>query len=317
MPNFENHSCPVCKNIFEQEDDIVVCPVCGTPHHRACYQLSGHCVNAGLHAANYDYYKDKQSVMQAPATESAPPLPSSAAEQEAPFMLSLAQFENHGEAINGEAAADVAAAVRTNIPRFLSKFRKMETTGKTKSWNWSAFIFGGFYLLFRKMYQAGCAVMSLYFSFYLMTFYALQQFAPKSYTLFQSVLEASAQQNASLVEERLKALSAASDMQNAGHVFTAFFLLIILMHIVIAVSADALYRSMIFKRIKRIREQLAEGAAFNFSSFALAEMHPALTQEQMKQMYLARRGGISLFAPTAVLLLLEFLIRLFLSTLLL
>ena len=29
--------CPVCKVKFKDDDDIVVCPACGAPHHRSCY----------------------------------------------------------------------------------------------------------------------------------------------------------------------------------------------------------------------------------------------------------------------------------------
>ena len=45
MDNFkyENLCCPVCYAKFFEEDDIVVCPVCGAPHHRDCYKHEGHC----------------------------------------------------------------------------------------------------------------------------------------------------------------------------------------------------------------------------------------------------------------------------------
>ena len=34
MSIYNNCVCPVCKKQFEDGDDIVVCPECGTPHHR-------------------------------------------------------------------------------------------------------------------------------------------------------------------------------------------------------------------------------------------------------------------------------------------
>ncbi|MBQ1464554.1 MAG: DUF2628 domain-containing protein [Ruminococcus sp.] len=43
-------SCVVCKKVFEDGDDIVVCPDCGSPHHRACYKEIGHCGNQELHS---------------------------------------------------------------------------------------------------------------------------------------------------------------------------------------------------------------------------------------------------------------------------
>lgn len=51
----ENEKCPVCDSFFAAEDDIVVCPVCGTPHHRACYNKLGHCANAAEHKKGFSY----------------------------------------------------------------------------------------------------------------------------------------------------------------------------------------------------------------------------------------------------------------------
>lgn len=31
------------ENLFPKTEDIVVCPDCGAPHHRECYQRLGHC----------------------------------------------------------------------------------------------------------------------------------------------------------------------------------------------------------------------------------------------------------------------------------
>ena len=43
LAHYTGVHCPVCDKKFTDEDDIVVCPVCGTPHHRACYQQEGRC----------------------------------------------------------------------------------------------------------------------------------------------------------------------------------------------------------------------------------------------------------------------------------
>ena len=36
--------CPVCEKTFTKQDDVVVCPECGAPYHRECYQKEGHCI---------------------------------------------------------------------------------------------------------------------------------------------------------------------------------------------------------------------------------------------------------------------------------
>ena len=50
--------CPVCQKYFHADDDVVVCPECGTPHHRECYESLGHCYNEKLHEQGYDYQED-------------------------------------------------------------------------------------------------------------------------------------------------------------------------------------------------------------------------------------------------------------------
>ena len=49
MSNFTGSKCIICENEFNDNDDIVVCPECGTPYHRECYQKEGKCVNVRLH----------------------------------------------------------------------------------------------------------------------------------------------------------------------------------------------------------------------------------------------------------------------------
>lgn len=52
---FFKYKCPVCDQQFKSSDDIVVCPECGTPHHRECYENTGHCVYQNKHSENYSF----------------------------------------------------------------------------------------------------------------------------------------------------------------------------------------------------------------------------------------------------------------------
>ena len=42
--NYMGVKCPGCRGKFAAADDIVVCPLCGAPHHRQCYAERGQCV---------------------------------------------------------------------------------------------------------------------------------------------------------------------------------------------------------------------------------------------------------------------------------
>lgn len=69
--NYTKEQCPVCGKEFEDGDDIVVCPDCGTPHHRQCYKDNRGCANDGKHGDGFVW---KNSVPQ-PQPQSQPEPP--------------------------------------------------------------------------------------------------------------------------------------------------------------------------------------------------------------------------------------------------
>lgn len=57
---YTNETCNGCGRRFNDDDDIVVCPVCGTPQHRECWQENNACVNLHLHEDGFEW-KPKHS----------------------------------------------------------------------------------------------------------------------------------------------------------------------------------------------------------------------------------------------------------------
>lgn len=49
MFDYSGHECKACGKKFTADDDIVVCPDCGTPYHRDCWKANGKCINTELH----------------------------------------------------------------------------------------------------------------------------------------------------------------------------------------------------------------------------------------------------------------------------
>lgn len=47
--------CDGCGLPLREEDDIVVCPECGTPQHRECYKKDNRCVNEHRHSENFEW----------------------------------------------------------------------------------------------------------------------------------------------------------------------------------------------------------------------------------------------------------------------
>ncbi len=47
MHSFKNKICPYCQSKIKDDLDVVVCSLCGTPHHRECYEENGGCTTYG------------------------------------------------------------------------------------------------------------------------------------------------------------------------------------------------------------------------------------------------------------------------------
>lgn len=50
-----NEICNGCGRKITEDDDIVVCPECGTPQHRECWKKENRCVNEHLHTENFEW----------------------------------------------------------------------------------------------------------------------------------------------------------------------------------------------------------------------------------------------------------------------
>lgn len=51
--NYYNSLCNGCGLPLKEDEDIVVCPECGTPQHRDCYKKENRCVNSHLHGSDF------------------------------------------------------------------------------------------------------------------------------------------------------------------------------------------------------------------------------------------------------------------------
>ena len=61
MPKYYGCPCEGCGRPLALTDDIVVCPDCGAPYHRECYEKLGRCIHTPTHGAGYEWtfpYKD-------------------------------------------------------------------------------------------------------------------------------------------------------------------------------------------------------------------------------------------------------------------
>ena len=155
--------CAHCRALLTQEDDVVWCPVCGAPHHRACWQETGRCARQELHglpepeepAQPEEPQVVDETAGQAP--QGFPPFFSPG--YVPPAFDPYGGVDPEGE-MEGQPVAEVAAFVRVNTRRYLPRFRRMCDTGRKVSWNIGGFFFGGVWLLYRKCYLEGFAAIA-------------------------------------------------------------------------------------------------------------------------------------------------------------
>ena len=333
MPDYKEYKCPVCNKQFKDGDDIVTCPECGTPHHRECYKLTGHCVNQGLHKSGYsfidsekkkekqeeqkeiaksfegensgDYYYSPEDDFVAQAKKEAQEKREKNSDAESdndsrsifppPIQIDPSAYKLKGT-IDGLSIMDIASTVRTNISRFIRVFKKQSQTKKKAGWNWAAFFFGSFYLLFRKMYKQGVAFFCLAMTSIMAGEALVLKFAPKYVAAMQEFVTQYQSNPSGITTEYAQSLLNTSDMMNATKIIYAVLAILLILRIIEAIFADYFYKGTVANIIKKVTEQLENGATFTQTSLFFNQ-DQELNQEQMRRMYLTSKGGVTLFAP--------------------
>ncbi len=181
---------------MSQDDDIVVCPVCGTPQHRGCWQAHGACIKTDFHAegfvwknggedgakspAGFDPLKDLGVIcpvcgtnnpagteicehcknnLKGPESAGNPiSAPKAVLESKSlPFLAGVSPEE----IVGGVKAYDIALYIQLSARNYINKFRKLDLSGKNLSWNWAAFIFSPYWFFYRKLYWLGGIFLGL------------------------------------------------------------------------------------------------------------------------------------------------------------
>lgn len=181
MPNFTGCPCKVCQNLFREGDDIVVCPECGTPYHRSCYEANGKCINTTLHESGKSWQEMHRSKLldrscpnchHINAPDAAycsicrTPINGREQEESAPdvniMMPGGASMRFNindpccglpkDEQFDGERLDDVASYVRSNTLYYIPLFKRFKETGRKLSFNLPCFLFPHLYFANRKMW---------------------------------------------------------------------------------------------------------------------------------------------------------------------
>ncbi len=152
-------SCVHCKAYLFEEDDVVICPICGAPHHRACYDSIGKCALRELHGTENEYKKPEPEATKVEENKkepinNAPPFEAQFGGQPFKMFDFLGGVPRDYKFDENVTAEDARKFVFSNTQRYIPKFVTLSKKRKT-SWNWAAFLFTCPWLFSRKMYKLG------------------------------------------------------------------------------------------------------------------------------------------------------------------
>lgn len=115
MNNYQGCKCPVCQQPFTENDDVVVCPECGAPHHRECWAKNGSCGLAQYHGPGFEYRREEEGPRPIrdgrPATGEEKTCPACGAKNPSINLF----CENCGSPLAGPAGAQPGAGARPGM----------------------------------------------------------------------------------------------------------------------------------------------------------------------------------------------------------
>lgn len=214
MIDYKNCKCSVCHQPLGEHDDIVVCPECGAPYHRACYERVGQCVYADRHGAAFSFADTEeggksrtvacpacgaqngpdhifcercgaplrpvrrgQEAGAGPGVQRPAGMPAGQGPGAGPYAAAGAAGGGYRLAAeyDGIAAKDWAVYIGQSATYYLYQFDRMDARGRKASVCWSALLFAPMYFCFRRMWGWGMAALAASVLFSVPNFLAMFQ----------------------------------------------------------------------------------------------------------------------------------------------
>ncbi|MBU3820268.1 MAG: DUF2628 domain-containing protein [Candidatus Faecalibacterium intestinavium] len=212
MYNFSGCPCSVCGKPLSRNDDVVVCPECGAPYHRACYESVGACVHTALHGTGFEWTPPKSldemktcpvcgernpadakvcsSCRSSLEPKAAPEPEAGAAEasgsgfdysrlyqkaQKGPGPQAVAPHFDPNRTVDGISCADWETYLGPFGLGYLSEFLRMQREDRKASISLGATFFGPFYFFYRKAWKPAFGFLGLELVLNLPTFFQLLQ----------------------------------------------------------------------------------------------------------------------------------------------
>ncbi len=285
MLYYEGLACPVCEKRFEDGDDVVVCPVCGLPHHRVCWQTESHCHDAVNHGTENQWTREKTESStqkghlppdgQPKNAHICPHCYTKNAEfaeycthcgrslgetdwqsKQSPIGVYTPFVADPCQPTNDEEQA-LGAFVGVNTGYYIPRFRQIRQS-RSAGWNWAAFLLGPLWLLYRKQYLLGGLMF-----------------------LFQMVLDVASlwlMNPISTATTEADMLTAMAQVSSNPMMYPAMFLSILLLvaHVLLGTKGTHLYFYHCTRRMQKALERTHDLSPVELGSFGGVSMGAAL-----------------------------------------
>ena len=187
MVYYLNAVCPLCEKPISDEAELVVCPECGTPHHRACYFENSHCFNQSLHDDGFEWKAPSAAEPDSTADNKICPhcgkeIPASGVycnycgnpvtqnlngasfgkqfqQRVNPLFVNAAELKyDPEEKIDGIPIRDWMVYIGSSYNYYLYNFKIQDKTNRKTAFTLSAVVFPFLYFLYRRVW--GAAIIS-------------------------------------------------------------------------------------------------------------------------------------------------------------
>ena len=301
---YDNAVCDGCGQPLLEGEDVVVCPVCGTPQHRACYELNNKCVNERLHGDGFEWtnlnppeekseqsYEPKIELVETPADVEGGVMPAGIPMPALDVNPSF--FQNAGidpeMEFDGIKAKEAVSYTQIGAKNYVRKF--IRTNGKRHfiSWNWGAFLLAPAWFFYRKVYKVGFVLLGLMVAANLLLYPTVQQIAEAYDPVFEYMetmrTGMSGSEQVDEAELEKQAAEAQKILEKFAPQITAVFMIqTVIPHVVSALIANGFYKRKMLEDIKKARNLSTDPRVVKYS--------------------ILRSGGVA-FLPAAAALLAE------------
>ncbi len=278
-----NQKCTHCNKLFEKDDDVVVCPVCGTPQHRECYEENNKCINFHKHAEGYvwsadDNADDSQESSgftichncgtknsddsffckhcSSPLTDDTPNAQNvftgtganpSGDFQGMPFVMSQLALEPNKEIAENVKLSEAQKYVKNNSIFYSLVFKRINEQNKSR-FNISAFIFAGGWFLYRKQYLLG-TILTVLFALFSLTYNVLYTPVMTMLESYNLIIEGS------ILYDQLYILSREHQILFTVLLLASFFKLALM--VLCGLIANRCYYKHVVKKVRQAKDKFS------------------------------------------------------------